>query len=412
MKSYERVMLALNHKEADKIPIDCGAMRSTGITAKMYSDYRSYKGINSGGVKVYDMVQQLAIPEDWFLEMHRIDTIDLSRAFADDETKWHEFSLQDGTTVLNPKWVSVQKQDGSFYIQNGNGEKIAEMPQGSFFYDQKIWPYLGDDTDDFSSLPQKMHQIMWCDVADPMWQYASDKNFYNLIRQRARQLRENTDSAIVAGFGGQLFELGCYLYRNDEFMINLLIERKRTEKLLDQLTEMHMENLKKFVDAVKGYVDVIVMGDDLGTQSGPMIDPQLYRDVILPRAKKIYRIIKDQSDIKIFLHSCGAVFDFIPDFIDAGVDILNPVQTTARGMDAARLKEEFGRDIVFWGGGVDTQKSMLFNSPDQIKEEVKRNCEIFMKDGGFVFNQIHNMLPGIPPQNIDAMFEAVNGISY
>jgi len=412
MNSRERVLTALNHKEPDKIPVDCGSMRSTGITAKMYSDYSKYAGVSNRCVKVYDMVQQLAIPEEWYLKKHQIDTVDLSRVFAKDDSEWHDFTLHDGTLVKNPNWVNVKKRGSSFYILNGNDEEIAEMPQSSYFYDQKIWPYFGDNTDDFSTLPQKMHQIMWCEVADPMWQHVTKENFYTQVTEKAKELHEHSEYAVVAGFGGQLFELGCYIYRNDEFMVNLLVEQKRMEKLLDQITEMHCENLKKFVNAVKGYVDVIVMGDDLGTQSAPTIDPLLYKKIIWPRAKKIYNIIKSDSEIKVFLHSCGAVFDFIPYFIDAGVDILNPVQTTATGMDAVKLKKEFGKDIVFWGGGADTQKSMLFNKPQQIKEEVKRNCETFMKDGGFIFNQIHNMLPGIPPHNIDAMYEAVNEISY
>ena len=191
-----------------------------------------------------------------------------------------------------------------------------------------------------------------------------------------------------------------------------MIERKRTEKMLDEITEIHCNGLKKFISAVKDSVDIIVMGDDLGTQSAPMLDPVVYRDVILPRIKKIYRVVKDHSDIKIFLHSCGAVSEFIPDFIDAGVDILNPVQTTAAGMDPVYLKKTFGRDITFWGGGLDTQILLRTGTPDQIRNEVKKNCEIFMKDGGFVFNQVHNMLPGIPPENIEAMYETVNSICY
>jgi uroporphyrinogen decarboxylase len=143
-----------------------------------------------------------------------------------------------------------------------------------------------------------------------------------------------------------------------------------------------------------------------------MIDPELYRKLGMPRAKKIYDVVKSKSDIKVFLHTCGAVYDFLPYIIEAGVDIINPVQTSATGMDPQKLKNEFGKDLTFWGGGLDTQKSMLFNTPEQIKDEVKRNSEILMKDGGFIFNQVHNMLPGIPPRNIDAMYEAADEIVY
>lgn len=413
MTSRERVLTAINHKESDKIPLDCGAMRSTGFSAKMYYDYKTYLGKQeTGEVKVYDAVQQLAIPEDWFIHQHKIDVLDLSREFAKNPEDWQEFQLPDGTPVLYPTWINFQKRGTKWVVLDKDDDVIAEMPENSFFFDQTIFPYYNDETDDFSDLAKRMQKIMWVSMTDPMWRHASDKDFYQLLERTSANMKKNTDRAIMAGFGGQLFELGCYIYRNDEFMINLMIERKRTEKMLDEITEIHCNGLKKFISAVKDSVDIIVMGDDLGTQSAPMLDPVVYRDVILPRIKKIYRVVKDHSDIKIFLHSCGAVSEFIPDFIDAGVDILNPVQTTAAGMDPVYLKKTFGRDITFWGGGLDTQILLRTGTPDQIRNEVKKNCEIFMKDGGFVFNQVHNMLPGIPPENIEAMYETVNSICY
>ncbi len=249
---------------------------------------------------------------------------------------------------------------------------------------------------------------MWSHMTDPLWKNAERPDFYQLVREKARKLYEETDYAIMTGFGGQLFELGQFLYRNDEFMMNLLAHRKEMEKMLDKLLEIHLEKLEPFLDAVSPYVQIIVMGDDLGTQNGPMISPKLYREVFYPRHREIYQMVKQKTDIAVFMHSCGGIYEFLPDLIEAGVDIINPVQTQSAGMDPIRLKKEFGKDLVFWGGGIDTQHNLPNLTAQKVKDEVKRNVEIFMPGGGYVFNQIHNILADVPPENIIAMYEAVH----
>ena len=216
----------------------------------------------------------------------------------------------------------------------------------------------------------------------------------------------------MMGFGGNLFENGQFLYRTDEFLVNLLIEPENMNKMLDKLLEMHLKTLEKVLDAVGDSVDVIMFGDDLGTQSAPMINPDLYREVFYPGHKKMFQMVKDRTDMKVFLHSCGSVKQFLPDLIDAGLDIINPVQTTAADMDPLELKKEFGKDLVFWGGGVDTQHLLPGGTPDEIRRDVRKNAEILMKDGGFVFSQIHNIVTGVPPENIVAMYEEANSIRY
>jgi uroporphyrinogen decarboxylase len=253
---------------------------------------------------------------------------------------------------------------------------------------------------------------MWVHMADPLSRHAGEPGFYELVGEKAQYLYHNTHAFIMLGFGGQFFEMGQYLYRNDEFMMNLVSERAEMEKMLDRLLEIHLSSLEPLLDAVSPYVQLIVMGDDFGMQSGPMISPKMYRDIFLPRVKQLYGLVKQKSDLFVFLHTCGAVSEFIPDFIEAGVDVLNPVQTSAQGMDPATLKQEFGREIAFWGGGVDTQKTMLNGTPGQVRDEVRRNGEIFIKDGGFVFNQVHNLLHGVPPENILAMYETANDLRY
>jgi len=408
MTRRERVITALKHKAPDKIPIDCGGMRSTGLMGMTYNALKKFLGIREGETKIYDMIQQLAIPEDWYLERFQIDCVDLARAFSDNPEDWNDWTLPDGTAAKIPAWLKIKKKNESWVCIDDDGDILAEMPRGSYFFDQKLWPLYGIHKENFDDLGSYINKVMWSSMTDPLWKNAEDPDFYSILRQKAKKLYEETDYFIMIGFGGQFFELGQYLYRNDEFMMNLILHRQEMEKVLDKLLQIHVANLKPLLEVISPYVQLIVMGDDLGTQSAPMLSPAMYREIILPRVKELYKLVKDESDLFIFLHTCGAVAEFIPSFIEAGVDVINPVQLSAAGMEAEKLKREFGKDIAFWGGGADTQHTLLKGSEKDVREEVRKNCEIFMRDGGFVFNQVHNMLYGIPPQNIVAMYEEVN----
>ena len=412
MTSRERVLTAINHKETDKVPVDCGAMRSTGIMGVAYNNLKKYLEISKGETKIYDMVQQLAIPEKWYLDKFQIDAIDLARAFADNPYDWKKWKLPDGSDSLVPAWLPVKKKDNSWVCTNKEGILIAEMPASSFYFDQKHWPLMGKHKDNFDDLEKDLNRQMWGYMTDPLWKDASDPDFYKKLGEKAKKLYEETDYAIMIGFGGNLFETGQFLYRTDEFLMNLITEKKEMEKLLDKLTEIYISKLEPLLEAISPYVQIIQMGDDLGMQTGPMLSPKLYKEMFFPRHKEIYQYVKNHSDLYVFLHSCGSVYEFIPDIIEAGVDILNPVQISAANMEPDRLKKEFGKDIVFWGGGVDTQHTLYEKSPEEVREETKRNTEIFMKDGGFVFNQVHNILAEIPPENIIEMYKAVNNIKF
>jgi len=412
MTPRERVLTAINHKEPDKVPVDCGAMRSTGIMGVAYNKLKKYLGIKEGETKIYDMVQQLAIPEQWYLDRYQIDVIDLARSFADNPNDWVNWKLPDGSDAKVPAWLHIEKRNSSYVCVNEEGEVLAEMPSSSYYFDQKLWPLMGTHKKNFDDLEEILNHQMWAYMADPLWKNFGQPDFYERLREKAKKLYEETDYAIMIGFGGNLFETGQFLYRTDEFLVNLITERKEMEKMLDKLVEIYLSRLEPLLKAISPYVQIIQMGDDLGTQSGPMISPKLYREIFYPRHKKIYQYVKKNSNMYVFLHSCGAVSEFIPDLIEAGVDILNPVQISAEGMQPERLKREFGKDIVFWGGGVDTQHTLFRGTPKQVKDEVKRNTEIFMKDGGFVFNQVHNILAEVPPENIVAMYEAINEMQY
>jgi uroporphyrinogen decarboxylase len=210
----------------------------------------------------------------------------------------------------------------------------------------------------------------------------------------------------MLSIGHSLFEVGSFLRKIDNFLVDIYTDRQSANRLLDKLVDKYMLILERILNGVKEYVDIIQFGDDLGIQRGPWMDPDVIKEVFIPRYKKMWDYVHAQSDCKIFFHSCGSVYKVIPLLIDAGLDILNPVQTNTANMEPERLKQEFGKDLTFWGGGCDTHHILPHGTPEEVREDVKRRIEIFAKDGGFVFNQIHNVLADVPPKNIIAMYDA------
>ncbi len=412
MTSRERVLAALQHREPDKIPVDCGAERSTTIQAIAYNNLKKYLGIKEGETKINDTVQQCVIPEKWFLDMFQIDVVDLARTFADNPDDWKDWILPDGSRAKIQAWIRMERRHDMTVIVNEKGEEICQMPDSAYYFDQSIWPLMGMHKENFEDLPLYIEKVMWAYVTDPMWSKSNNLNFYSVLRENAKKLYEKTDYAIIMPFGGSIFEFGQYLYRTDELLINLITHKHEIRKMVEKLTDIYMEKLPKVLDAVSPYTQIIRMGDDLGVQSGPMISPELYREIYFPYHKRLFQMVKEKTDMYVYFHSCGAMSEFIPDLIEAGVDIINPVQITAAGMEPEKLKKEFGKDIVFWGGGCDTQHVLPNGSTEDVKKDVYKNSEIFMKDGGFVFNQVHNILADVPPENITAMFEAANEIRY
>lgn len=406
MKPRERVLAALNHEEPDRVPLDCGAMRSTGIAAVAYNRLKKHLGIQGGETLVFDMVQQLAMPEQWFLDRFQVDVVDLSRTYCDDPSEWVEWRLPDGSPARIPVWVPIEKANGSWLYRHADGEVLAEMPPSSYYFDQRCWPLMGVEASEFGRLERYIDKVMWTAMAAPLWNRANEPDFYDDLRRRAKNLYETTDYAIMVPYGGQLMEMAQFLCRIDNFLAALVSNRKWAEALLDRLVEIHLSGLDRFLEAVGPYVQIIQMGDDLGTQTGPQISPRMFREVFVPRYKAIYGAIREKSDLYIFMHNCGSIYRLLPDIIDMGVDIINPVQTSAAEMDPRRLKEEFGRDLVFWGGGCDTQWVLPHGSPDEVRRDVEEKVSIFAPGGGFVFATAHNILADVPPENILALYEA------
>jgi uroporphyrinogen decarboxylase len=408
MNSRERVLAAINHQEPDGVPVDLGATPSSGISAIAYDRLTYRLGLSGSRTQVYDVVQQVAQPEDAVLDYYHIDVVDVGRAFNRSDADWYPFILPDGTGVEFPRWFHPELQPDGTYLAFKHGEVLARMPEGANFFDETVWPYVDGYPDDFDDLPQAMDRVLWQAFAHSPWDNAGQPDFWEQLRAQALRLRQTTDRALIIVCGCNLFEWGTFLRRLDNFLMDLVTCPADVERLLDALMERHLASLEKVCAAVGDVVDILRFGDDLGTDQGPFMSPAIYRRLFKPRHTILCNYVKQHSQMRTFLHSCGSLYKLMPDLIEAGYDVINPVQITARNMEPERLKREFGRDIAFWGGGCDTRHILNHATPEQVKDHVRRNIETLAPGGGFVFNTVHNIMADVPPENIMAMFEAVD----
>ena len=408
MNSRERIKLAIEHKESDKIPIDLGSMRSTGISILAYNNLKRVLGVTGNLSVMYDFIQQLAYPEKEIRDMFHVDAIDAGQGFLK-KIKWQEWILNDGSKCLIPKYINIEVDtNNNVLIKDRNNITLGIKPLASLYVNQTYWPYwnLRKIPNHFSNSDLKKH--LWS-IPSPPWHLNIYNDFeFKLFIDGLKELYNESDYAVMLSVGHNIFEIGTFLRRIDNFLCDIYLDRKGVERLIDRLVEDYLELLDRILNNVRNYIDILQFGDDLGSQQGPFISPDIFRNIFKPRYKRMWDFVHNNSDCKVFLHSCGSIYELIPDLIDAGIDILNPVQTSASNMDPEKLKKEFGRYITFWGGGCDTRNVLPFKKPKEVKEDVKRRIDIFNKDGGFVFNQIHNILSDVPPENIVAMFEAVN----
>ena len=406
LTSRARILAALNHQESDHIPIDLSGHRSSGIAAMAYARLRDYLGLPKKPIRVYDPIQQLAIVDEDVLQRFRVDTMELGRAFALEDKHWTDWVLPDGTPCLMPIWAKPEREKGDWVLRSKPGQRvIARMPAGVWYFEQVHFPFL--DHEDLALVERELAECMWSAVASPPGPITAGPGGEAILTEGARNLRRRTDRAIIGLFGGNLLELGQWFYRNDNFLMLLAAEPERAHKFLDKLMEIHVRNLERFLRAVGEHIDVILFGDDLGMQSGPQVSPAMYREYFKPRERIMWQMVKQrQPHLKIQLHCCGGVRELLPDLIEAGLDAINPVQITCRGMEPAGLKRDFGRQLTFWGGACDTRDVLIKGTPGQVRDHVRRQIEIWRPGGGFVFQQVHNILADVPPANVVAMYDA------
>ncbi len=409
MNSRERVLAAIAHQEPDGVPVDLGATASSGISAIAYARWKEYAGLQGGHVRVYDVVQQLAHPEDAVLKRLHIDAVDLGRAFNGEDAAWRPFTLPNGLCVEFPAWFHpVEQPDGSWRAYAADGTHIATMPATGTFFDQTCFPYQDGYPDSYADLGAAMDKVLWQGLPLSPWDHSAEPDFWGDLRRRALHLRATSDKAIMVVAGCNLFEWGTFLRRIDNFLMDLLAEPDEVERLLDALLERHLQTLEKVCAAVGDVADMVRFCDDLGTDRGTFMSPPLYRRLFKPRQKIMLDYVRRHSQMHTFLHSCGSIYAILPDLIEVGFEIFNPVQISSRNMEPEKLKREFGADVTFWGGGCDTRHILNRGTPERVKDHVRRNIEAFAPGGGYVFNTVHNILPDVPPQNIAAMFEAVD----
>ncbi|MCK4748184.1 MAG: methyltransferase, partial [Bacteroidales bacterium] len=394
--------------EPDRVPVDLGGHRSSGIAAIAYHNLRKYLRLPEKPVRVYDMVQQLAIIDEDVLNMFAVDTIEMGRGFLLNDEDWKPWILPDGTECEIPYYINVEKKDNDWLMFNDEGCELGILKKESLYFEQTYFPLLerGIENDDFSDLQEMLGKNMWSVMAHPGAHLALDEPGLKELTVRAKALRASTDRAIVGLFGGNIFELPQFLYRMDNYLLSTGLYPDKVLQLSEELSNIHLSNLDKWLSAVGPYTDIIMFGDDFGGQQGPLISPDAYRTLYKPFHKKIWNRARELADIKVQLHCCGGIYELLPDLIDAGLDAINPVQISCRGMDPARLKAEFGDRITFWGGGCDTAAILPRGSTEDVKKCVKRRIDDFAPGGGFVFTQVHNIQPDVPAANVMSMIEA------
>ncbi|MCG3147186.1 MAG: hypothetical protein PCFJNLEI_00624 [Verrucomicrobiae bacterium] len=409
MNSRERILAAIAHRQPDRVPIDLGATPSSGISAIAYGRVKKHLGLVAGHTRVYDVVQQLAQPEDAILDRFQIDVVDVGRTFNTQAGDWYDVTLFDGSAAQYPAWFHPRPMPGGGWNTVApDGTEIATQLPDMNFFDQTCFPWVdGYPADIRKALPAAMKLVHWAALAHSPWDQAGQPDFWSRLRANALALRQSSDRALMLVCGCNLFEWGTFLRRMDNFLMDLVAEPAAVEQLLDALMEVHLATLAKVCAAVGDVVDIVRFGDDLGMDTGPFMSGDTYRRFFKRRHAQLYDYVHRHSQMHTFLHSCGSIHEYLPDLIEAGLEIINPVQTTCYRMEPAALKREFGRDITFWGGGCDTRTVLNRGTPRQVKEHVQERLEIFAAGGGFVFNTVHNILPDVPPENIIAMYEAV-----
>ncbi|MGD8858000.1 MAG: uroporphyrinogen decarboxylase family protein [Chloroflexota bacterium] len=374
MNSRERVMLALNHQEADRVPIDLGSTIISSIHKNAYLDLKPYLGLEIEPLRMCDFVQQLPYVDEALLERFGVDfrMVQLPAATAPDVKHFEE---------------------GDYYAFVDRWGSKLHMPKDNGLYF------------DWVDFPIKEPTMAALDAYQ--WPRPDPPETNAQLRQQAQYLYENTDYALVGSaiIGGGIFEQPARTMGLENFLMALLAEPAFADRLMGQITDIYIESCNNYLDQVGEFLQVFTYWDDLNSQSGWMISPDIYTRLIKPKQRRLVEAIKSKTDAKLFFHGCGAVSELIPHLIDLGFDIVNPVQVSAAGMDTRWLKKEFGQDIVFWGGGVDTQQVLPFGTPDQVRDEVKRRLDDLAPGGGFVFAAVHNIQAFVPPENIVAAFD-------
>lgn len=375
MTARERVLAALNHRVPDRVPIDFGGFQ-TGLHRIAYDRLLDHLGLRER-TEILDPVQQLARPSEEVLRRFHVDT---------------RYVLAHGPDGFDGTIRTAERGGRLWHDLTDEFGVVWSMPDdGGLYMDISRHPLAGASTKDLAGYP---------------WPRGGDPSRFTGVRERALALRRETPYALSTGIGGVVYEACWYLRGLEQWFVDMIEQPDFCAALMDRTLAFWMDYMTVFLGRVGDLVDVVMIGDDLAGQAGPLFSPAFYRRFVQPRQKALVRHIKSLTPAKIWYHTCGGCADFIPDLLDNGIDILNPVQTSAAGMDPELLKRSYGRNLVFWGAGCDAQRVGPAGPPDRVRAEVRRAMDIFKPGGGYVFAGIHNIQPEVPPENIVALFDA------
>jgi len=375
MSSRGRVLTALNHEEADRVPIDLGGFQ-TGIHRVAYQQLIDYLGYDEM-LEIRDPVQQIVVPSERVLELFHVDV----------------------------RYVTAHGPDG---FQGGIEQNVRN---GRLWHDLKdefgvVWSMPDDQMLYMDITHHPLASATLQDVAEYPFPNGGDPSRFSGVREKALEIRKHTPYALSSGICGVTYETCWYMRGLEQWFIDMKRNPDMCEAIIDRTSQFWVDWMMGFLAEVGDLLDVIMIGDDLAGQQGPLFSPAFYRRVVRPRQQRVIDSIRARTKAKIWYHTCGNCVEYIPDLIEMGIHALNPVQISAPGMDPALLKQRFGREITFWGGAIDSQHTLPFATPEEVREEVRKNLEILKPGGGYVFNNVHNIQAGVPPENIVALFEA------
>ena len=375
MNSRERVLTTLNHQEPDRVPFDFGGTGMTGMHKSTYAKLRAYLGLPPVEIRTEDIIQQLAVIDE-------------------------DVANRLGTTCRNvaPRSSALYKMEvrdeGNYSAYTDEWGIGWRMPKsGGYYYDMASHPMR-----DVQSV-EDITAFLWPDPTDPQR--------FNGLRQRARQAHDSGYIVILGGLCAGVTEMHAWLRGYENYYTDFHSQAVLSENIMDKVVDLKMAYWEVALSQAGEYVDVVMEADDMAGQERLLISPRTYRQFIKPRHARLFNFIKTKAPVKLFFHSCGAVRPLLGDLIETGIDIINPVQKSAAGMDLNELKNEFGKDLVFWGGGVDTQRVFSKGSSEQVREDVKRSIDALAPGGGFIFGTVHNTQADVSPENFMTMWETL-----
>lgn len=394
LTSRERILKAINHKETDRIPVDFGGTSITGIHVMAYSRLLKYMGFDDLEVRLFDPMMQLAVVDNRLRDLFFVDTVKLYRPTPKFGIAIHkgykDGQMPNGESMKVPIDFNPIKDDRGFILKSNN-HVIARRGKSSIYYDGVFHPLENkgevEDLKDFKPKPYNQQEL-------------------DFIKKTVSKLRKDSERAIIFSIKGSFLETPWDLRGIDNFLMDLVLNRKYTEILLDKLLDYYIIVFDQIKSVVGDQIDIVKITDDFGNNNNLLISPSVYREMIKPRQRKLFNHIKSNSNYKIFLHSCGSISKIIGDLIEIGIDIINPLQPNAKHMEPEFLKRNFGKDLTFWGGTISPGELVRFNIKE-IREYIKRRVNIFAEGGGFVYAYSHNFQPDIPPEKIKVFFDIV-----